>query len=57
VYDHLVGTVVEHAPGRLVLRAGGIGYELATPLTARFPESGSASTASGRPSRCRCSRT
>jgi len=38
VYDHLVGTPVEQSPGRLVLRVGGVGYELATPLTARFAE-------------------
>jgi Holliday junction DNA helicase RuvA len=42
VYDHLVGTVVEQAPGRLVLRVGGIGYELATPLTVRFADTGDA---------------
>jgi Holliday junction DNA helicase RuvA len=36
VYDHLVGTPIHRSPGRLVLRCGGVGYELATPLSARF---------------------
>ncbi|TAJ18340.1 MAG: Holliday junction branch migration protein RuvA [Planctomycetota bacterium] len=40
MYDHLVGTPVEQSPGRLVLRVGGVGYELATPLTARFADAG-----------------
>lgn len=42
MYDHLFGSVVEQAPGRLVLRVGGVGYELATPLTARFADAGDA---------------
>lgn len=33
MYDHLVGEVIEHHPARIVLRAGGVGYELDVPTS------------------------
>jgi Holliday junction DNA helicase RuvA len=32
MYDHLSGELVERGPGRVVLRAGGIGFEVRVPL-------------------------
>jgi Holliday junction DNA helicase RuvA len=32
MYDHLSGELVERGPGRIVLRAGGIGFEVRVPL-------------------------
>ncbi|MCA8944153.1 MAG: Holliday junction branch migration protein RuvA [Planctomycetes bacterium] len=33
MYDHLVGEVCEASPARVVLRAGGVGYELKVPMS------------------------
>lgn len=32
MYDHILGEVVETQPARVVLRAGGVGYELKVPM-------------------------
>lgn len=37
MYDYLEGELVEHRATHVVLAVGGIGYELAVPLGARFP--------------------
>ena len=33
MYDHLLGEIIEVQPTRVVLRAGGVGYELKVPVT------------------------
>jgi holliday junction DNA helicase RuvA len=38
VYDFIEGRAGERRPARLVIEAGGIGYDLAVPLGADFPE-------------------
>ncbi len=38
MYDYLEGTLAQRSPSRLVLDVGGVGYELAVPLSAAFPE-------------------
>jgi len=40
VYEFIEGRIGQRLPGRLVLEVGGIGYDLAVPLSARFAESG-----------------
>jgi Holliday junction DNA helicase RuvA len=42
MYDHIRGLVTAKSPNRLVIEAGGIGYEIAIPLSSfrRFPEVG-----------------
>ncbi|MCL2001200.1 MAG: Holliday junction branch migration protein RuvA [Planctomycetes bacterium] len=47
MYNHIHGVVVQKSPSRLVLEAGGVGYELIIPLSAfrRFPEPGTETTA------------
>jgi Holliday junction DNA helicase RuvA len=42
VYEFLEGVVAARTPARLVLDVGGVGYDLAVPIGARFPESGRA---------------
>jgi Holliday junction DNA helicase RuvA len=42
VYEYLEGEVAGRTPARLVLDVAGIGYEIAVPLSARFPERGRA---------------
>jgi Holliday junction DNA helicase RuvA len=38
MYDYIEGRLSERRPTRLVLEAGGVGYDLAVPLGADFPE-------------------
>jgi Holliday junction DNA helicase RuvA len=40
VYDYIEGRVAGRAPARLVLDAGGVGYDLVVPLSSHFPASG-----------------
>ena len=40
MYEYLEGRVARQRPGRLVIDVGGVGYELAVPLRARFPAEG-----------------
>lgn len=40
MYDYIEGEVAGRAPARLVLDAGGVGYDLVVPLSSRFPRSG-----------------
>ena len=40
MYEYLEGRVARQRPGRLVIDVGGVGYELAVPLRARFPSEG-----------------
>jgi len=42
VFDYIEGTVAGRTPARLVLDVAGIGYDLAVPLSSRFPASGRA---------------
>jgi len=38
LYEYLEGEVVRHAPARLVLAVGGVGYALSVPIGSVFPE-------------------
>jgi len=38
VYDYIEGQLSERRPARLVLEAGGVGYDMAVPLGCDFPE-------------------
>jgi len=40
VYDHLEGEIALRSPTRLVLDVGGVGYDLAVPLSSGFPARG-----------------
>ncbi len=42
MYEFIEGRIGQRLPGRLVLEVGGIGYDIAVPLSARFADSGSA---------------
>lgn len=46
MYNHLRGTVIAKTPSRLVLEAGGVGYDITVPLSAggRLPPVGSEAT-------------
>jgi holliday junction DNA helicase RuvA len=39
VYDFLEGRLASRSPARVVLEVHGVGYDLAVPLSAKFPES------------------
>lgn len=40
MYEFIEGRIGQRLPGRLVLEVGGVGYDLAVPLSARFADSG-----------------
>lgn len=40
MYEYLEGEVAGRTPARLVLDVSGVGYDIAVPLSARFPERG-----------------
>ena len=40
MYDFIEGECAERTPARLVVHAGGVGYEILVPLTSRFPAKG-----------------
>jgi Holliday junction DNA helicase RuvA len=42
VYEYIEGQIAGRTAARLVIDAGGVGYDLAVPLTATFPASGRA---------------
>jgi Holliday junction DNA helicase RuvA len=42
VYDYIEGECAERTPARLVLDAGGVGFEIQVPISSRFPSEGRA---------------
>ncbi len=42
MFEYIEGQIVARTPARLVVDVGGVGYDLAVPLTATFPEKGRA---------------